>query len=174
MNITKATLHLYSNAIPNVDFEVWYDGPTPDLRPGAEEKGRVRYEIKPPEAGEAPVEGVHFRYGIDYNRLVEGEDYDLVDKGPYIAVWNIDTPKPTEAELQAAWEAYQQEEANKPAESPDELERLRQDLADTKAALEKTNSQLASASQETLNMQLALTEVYEQLLVLKGGEAAHG
>ncbi|MBY9079056.1 hypothetical protein KIH86_21820 [Paenibacillus sp. HN-1] len=174
MHIPSAILHLYPSAEPLRDFIVQDDGPTPVLRPGAEEKGRVRYEIKPPEAGEEPVEGVNFRFGIDYNRLVEGEDYDLIDKGPYIAVWNIDAPKPTEAELQAAWEAYQQEEADKPAENLDELERLRQDLADTKAALEETNSQLVSASQETLNMQLALTEVYEQLLVLKGGEAAHG
>ncbi|MBY9077290.1 hypothetical protein KIH86_03715 [Paenibacillus sp. HN-1] len=129
MNMEKAVQHLIPAAIPNVDYEIWIGGPTPVLRKGAEEKGRVRYEIKPPEAEEAPVEGVHFRYGIDFNLLVEGEDYDLVDKGPYIAVWNIDAPQPTDAELQAAWEAYQESEASKPPDPPSEIEQLRMDNA---------------------------------------------
>lgn len=37
-----------------------------------------------------------------------------MERGPYIAVWKLDAPQPTEAELQAAWEAYQEAEANKP------------------------------------------------------------
>ncbi|MFD2880992.1 hypothetical protein ACFTAO_41780 [Paenibacillus rhizoplanae] len=63
------------------DFIVQDNGPEPVLRPGAEAKGRVRYEIKPPDNDEQPVEGVHYRHGIDYNLLVEGEDYDLVERG---------------------------------------------------------------------------------------------
>ncbi|QQZ64021.1 phage portal protein [Paenibacillus sonchi] len=47
-------------------------------------------------------------------------------KGPYIAAWNLDKPKPTEAELQAAWKAYQEAEANKPPELT-ELEQLQKE-----------------------------------------------
>ncbi|CQR58406.1 XkdW family protein [Paenibacillus riograndensis] len=116
MILSLAIEQLFPTAEPNKDFEVWDNGPEPILRPGAEEKGRVRYEIKPPKEGEKPAEDVHYRYGIDYNLLTEGEDYDIVERGPYIAVWNLDKPQPTEAELQAAWEAYQEAEANKPPE----------------------------------------------------------
>ncbi|WP_082726764.1 XkdW family protein [Paenibacillus riograndensis] len=126
MNIAQAILYLYPNADPMRDFMVQDNGPEPALHPGAEEKSRVRYEIKPPEEGEKPVEGVHYRYGIDYNLLTEGEDYDIVERGPYIAVWNLDKPQPTEAELQAAWEAYQEAEANKPPELT-ELEQLQKE-----------------------------------------------
>ncbi|WP_405104518.1 XkdW family protein [Paenibacillus sp. FSL K6-1217] len=114
MNLSQAIKHLHPNANPMNDFSVQDNGPEPVLRPGAEAKGRVRYEIKPPEIGEQPVEGVHYRYGIDYNLLTEGEDYDLVERGPYIAVWKLDATQPTEAELRTAWEAYQEAEANKP------------------------------------------------------------
>ncbi|KWX76036.1 XkdW family protein [Paenibacillus jilunlii] len=126
MNIAQAIMHLYPQAAQTQDFIVQDNGPEPVLRPGAEEKGRVRYEIKPPEKGEEPVEGVHYRYGIDYNLLTEGEDYDIVERGPYIAVWNLDKPKPTEAELQAAWKAYQEAEANKPPELT-EVEQLQKE-----------------------------------------------
>ncbi len=126
MNITLALKHIFPDIQANEDFEVQDNGPEPVLRPGAEEKGRVRYEIKPPEDGEESTEGVHYRYGIDYNLLTEGEDYDIVERGPYIAVWNLDKPKPTEAELQAAWKAYQEAEANKPPELT-ELEQLQKE-----------------------------------------------
>lgn len=126
MNITQAINYLYPVANPLHDFIVQDNGPEPVLRPGAEAKGQVRYEIKQPEIGEQPVEGVHYRYGIDYNLLTEGEDYDLVERGPYIAVWKLDEPQPTEAELQAAWEAYQEEEANKPPVLT-EMEQLQQE-----------------------------------------------
>ncbi|WP_238656227.1 XkdW family protein [Paenibacillus piscarius] len=126
MNIPAAIMYLYPDADPMQDFIVQDNGPEPVLHPGAAEKGRVRYEIKPPEDGEEPQEGVHYRYGIDYNLLTEGEDYDLVEKGPYIAVWKLDAPQPTEAELQAAWEAYQEAEANKPPVLT-ELEQLQQE-----------------------------------------------
>lgn len=126
MDLSNAIKYIYPDIENSKDFEVWDNGPEPVLRPGAEAKGRVRYEIKPPENGEEPVEGVHYRYGIDYNRLTEGEDYDLVERGPYIAVWKLDAPQPTEAELQAAWEAYQEAEANKPPVLT-ELEQLQQE-----------------------------------------------
>ncbi|MEI2399075.1 XkdW family protein [Paenibacillus phytohabitans] len=126
MNIALAIMYLYPDANPMRDFIVQDNGPEPVLRPGAEEKGRVRYEIKSPEFGEEPVEGIHYCFGIDYNLLVEGEDYDLVERGPFIAVWNLLDPQPTEAELQAAWEAYQEAEANKPPELT-EIEQLQQE-----------------------------------------------
>ncbi|WP_339220487.1 XkdW family protein [Paenibacillus sp. FSL H8-0332] len=125
MNIALSIMHLYPTAVSLQDFIVQDNGPEPVLRLGAEAKGRVRYEIKPPEIAEQPVEGVHYRHGIDYNLLVEGEDYDLVERGPHIAVWKLDVPQPTEAELQAAWEAYQEAEANKPPVLT-EMEQLQQ------------------------------------------------
>lgn len=126
MNISLAIIYLCPNADPMRDFIVQDNGPEPVLRQGAEEKGRVRYEIKSPDFSEEPVENIHYRYGINYNLLVEGEDYDLVERGPFIAVWNLDAPQPTEAELQAAWEAYQEAEANKPVELT-EIEQLQQE-----------------------------------------------
>lgn len=126
MNISQAIIYLHPIANPMHDFIVQDNGPEPVLRPGAEAKGRVRYEIKLPDNGEQPVEGVHYRYGIDYNLLAEGEDYDLVERGPHIAVWKLDVPQPTEAELQAAWEAFQDVEANKPPVLT-EIEQLQQE-----------------------------------------------
>ncbi|MBY3625132.1 hypothetical protein HGO21_37255 [Acinetobacter sp. CUI P1] len=124
MNIALAIMYLYPYANPFRDFVVQDNGAVPVLHEGAEEKGRVRYEIKPPGEGEEPLEGVHYCYGIDYNLLVEGEDYDIIERGPYIAAWNLDSPQPTEAELEAAWEAYLEAEANKPPELS-EVEQLR-------------------------------------------------
>jgi hypothetical protein len=127
MNITLAIMYLYPGAAPMRDFTVQDNGPEPVLRPGAEVKGRVRYEIKPTDEGEEPVEGVHYRYGIDYNRLTVGEDYDIVERGPYITAWHLDKPQPTEAELQTAWDAYLETEANKPPELT-EIEKLKMRL----------------------------------------------
>ncbi|WP_342547614.1 XkdW family protein [Paenibacillus sp. FSL P2-0089] len=126
MDLSNAVKYIYPDIDSLKDFEIWNNGPEPVLRPGAEAKGWVRYEIKPPEIDEQPVEGVHYRHGIDYNLLTEGEDYDLVERGPHIAVWNLDAPQPTEAELQVAWEAYQEAEANKPPVLT-ELEQLQQE-----------------------------------------------
>jgi hypothetical protein len=117
MNIAQAIMYLYPDADPIRDFIIQDNGPEPVLRPGAEEKGRVRYEIKPPNDDEEPVEGIHYRYGIDYNLLTEGEDYDIVERGPYIAVWNLDVPQPTQEELEAAWEELQQLPEPEPPES---------------------------------------------------------
>ncbi|MHA6533049.1 XkdW family protein [Paenibacillus sp. BAC0078] len=124
MNIPAAIVHLYPDADPMRDFSVRDNGPEPIMRKGVD--GRVRYEIKSPEEGKEPIENVHFRYGIDYNLLTEGEDYDIVERGPYIAVWNLEVPQPTEAELRAAWEAYQEAEANKLPELT-EVEKLQKE-----------------------------------------------
>ncbi|MEC0170457.1 XkdW family protein [Paenibacillus graminis] len=159
MNIALAIMHLYPQAAQIRDFMVQDNGPEPVLRQGAEEKGRVRYEIKPPEEGEKPVEGIHYRYGIDYNLLTVGEDYDIVERGPYIAVWNLDKPKPTETELQAAWKAYQEAEANKPPELT-EVETLQLALADT-------YEQLLAAQGDATSAQVALADLYELTLRLQ-------
>lgn len=155
MNIAQAIKYLYLNADPMRDFIVQHDGPEPVFRIGAAEKGKVRYEIKQPDEGEQPVEGVHYRYGIDYNLLIVGEDYDLIDKGPYIAYWGLDVPQPTEAELQVAWEAYLEAEATK---SPDltEVEQLRAENIELRLAL----TELAEAQEvDKTEMQLALAEI---------------
>ncbi|WP_042208366.1 XkdW family protein [Paenibacillus durus] len=110
----------------------------------------------------------HLYHGADPIRDFEVWD-DSDGKGPYIAVWNLDAPQPTEEELQAAWEAYQKAEADKLPAELGELEQLRKELADTKAALEDTNGKLKAAGEETTNVQLALAEIYEQLLALKEG-----
>jgi hypothetical protein len=124
MNIATAIMYLFPTADPMRNYSVQDNGPEPKLYPGAEEKGKVLYEIKQPDKGEEPVEGIHYRYGIDYNLLVEGKDYDIIERGPYIAAWNLDAPQPTEEELEAAWQAYLEAEANKPPELS-EVEQLR-------------------------------------------------
>ncbi|HBS45988.1 MAG TPA: hypothetical protein DEA91_18705 [Paenibacillus sp.] len=123
MNIPQVIMHIYPNAKPMYDFTVQDNGAEPVLREGVD--GRTRYEIRPLEEDETEaIEGIHYRYGINYNLLVEGEDYDITERGPYIAAWNLDAPQPTEAELEAAWEAYLVAEANKPPELS-EVEQLR-------------------------------------------------
>ncbi|MNC53150.1 XkdW protein [compost metagenome] len=158
MDIFSAIKRLFPDAGVESDFRIVDDGPTPVLHEGAEEKGRVRYDIKPSEEGEEPVEGVHFRYGIDYNRLVEGEDYDLVDKGPYIAVWNLEAPQPTEAELQAAWEAYKDAEASKPPDPPSEIEQLRMDNAGLLLELAQVQARQDQADADNAALLLMLAE----------------
>ncbi|NJJ37812.1 XkdW family protein [Paenibacillus apii] len=62
----------------------------------------------------------------DVDVMKDFEVWDNADgNGPYIAVWNLKGPQPTEEELQAAWEAYQQAEANKPPVETD-AERMSQ------------------------------------------------
>ncbi|WP_019908299.1 XkdW family protein [Paenibacillus sp. HW567] len=55
-------------------------------------------------------------------------DFEVWDNGdgPYIAVWNLEVPQPTEAELQAAWEAYLEAESNKLTELT-EVEKLQKE-----------------------------------------------
>lgn len=61
---------------------------------------------------------------------------DMDGNGPYIdeAVWKLEAPIPSQAELEAAWEAYQQAEANKPPPPPTDAERITQ-LEQTQAEL---------------------------------------
>jgi hypothetical protein len=141
------------------DFIVQDNGAESVLYEGAEEKGLVQYQLKPVdfESGEEPIEGVHYCYGIDYNLLTEGEDYDLVERGQYIAVWNLDVPQPTEAELQAAWEAYQEAEANKPPELT-EIEQLRADNAALLLELVQTQARQDQAEQDQAALLLSLVE----------------
>ncbi|MNO34234.1 XkdW protein [compost metagenome] len=157
MNIALAIMYLYPDADPLRDFVVQDNGPEPELRDGAKEKGRVRYEIKPPEEDEEPVEGIHYRYGIDYNLLTEGEDYDLVERGPYIAAWNLPVPQPTGEELEAAWAAYLEAEANKPPELT-ETEQLRADNAALLLELVQTQARQDQAEQDQAALLLSLVE----------------
>ncbi|AIQ26191.1 XkdW family protein [Paenibacillus sp. FSL H7-0737] len=123
MNISAAIMHMHPKSDPVHDFMVRDDGPEPVLREGVD--GHIRYEIRPLEEDESKlIEGVHYRYAVDFNRLVEGKDYDIIERGPYIAAWNLDAPQPTEEELEAAWQAYLEAEANKPPELS-EVEQLR-------------------------------------------------
>jgi hypothetical protein len=147
------------------DFIVQDDGPECVLRPEYDGKGKVRYEIKAPENEEESIEGVHYFYRVDYSLLVEGEDYDIVERGPYISVWNIDAPIPTQEELQSAWEAYLEAENNKPY-VPTEIESLKDELTNTQIALTDTYEQLLASQDETTSVQEALVDVYEQLLAL--------
>jgi hypothetical protein len=171
MNIALAIRYLYPNSNPMYDFIVQDNGAEPVLHEGAEEKGLVRYEIKQPDEGEEPVEGVHYHYGVDYNLLVVGEDYDLVERGQFIAVWNLDEPKPTEAELQAAWEAYLEAEANKPPELS-EVEVLQLALTDTYEQLLEAKQEAVSAQQDATSAQVALTDLYELTLTLQADVVA--
>lgn len=94
---------------------------------------------------------------------------DSDGKGPYIALWNLDKPQPTETELLSAWEAYQEAEANKtPVLS--EIEQVREELAQMQIALTDNYAQLLAAQDDATSAQLALAEMYELVLTLAGGE----
>lgn len=104
MNISHAIQYLYPGTNPLVDYTVQDDGPTPVLRPGVD--GLFRFHLRPLAKDETEeIEGIHYRMAVDYNRLTLGVDYDIVERGPYIAAWNLSEPQPTEEELQAAWDA---------------------------------------------------------------------
>ncbi|WP_341418367.1 XkdW family protein [Paenibacillus filicis] len=118
-------MHLFATAVPDRDFRVQDDGPTPILRLGVD--GRTRHQIVPISSNETEeIEGVHYRYVVDFSRLKLGVDYDIVERGPYIAEWNLDAPQPTEDELVAAWVAYLEAEGNKPSAPPTDAERIAQ------------------------------------------------
>lgn len=153
MNIALAIQHIYPHAVPNVDFVVQDDGPTPVLREGADQG--VRYPLRPLDFDETEeVEGVHYRYNVNYNHLVLGVDYDIVNRGPYISVWNMDEPKPTESELLTAWEEIS---ALHPPVKLTESESLKLALAE-----------MALAQAEHMNsLQLALAEI---AALLPGGD----
>lgn len=116
MNKYQAIMYLFPEADPLRDFTVRDDGGTPRYLKDLPMKQYLRDSA----AEKKPSEWVE---GIDYillpqplDELVEGTDYVVEEKGPYIAAWNLDAPQPTEAELEAAWEAYLVAEANKPPE----------------------------------------------------------
>ncbi|MGE7616215.1 XkdW family protein [Paenibacillus sp. FSL F4-0243] len=84
-------------------------------------------------------------------------DYDIVDRGQFIAVWNLDVPQPTEEELQAAWVAYLEAEANKPPELM-ETEQLRADNAALLLELVQTQARQDQAEQDQAALLLSLVE----------------
>ncbi|RAV19717.1 XkdW family protein [Paenibacillus contaminans] len=93
---------------------------------------------------------------------------DSDGNGQYIAVWSLPDPKPTEAELQAAWDDLQ---ANPPVVPPsieDKVAQLQAESVDTMLALsevyETTAQQDAMREQEGIDTMLALTEAYELIL----------
>ncbi|KAA1180707.1 XkdW family protein [Paenibacillus sp. B2(2019)] len=156
MNIAQAVEYIYPAAKHNVNFEVWDMGAEPVLREGVD--GRFRYDIRPLNEDETEaVEGVHYQYVVDYNRLVEGLDYDMVERGQFIAVWNLDVPQPTEEELQAAWVAYLEAEANKPPDLT-ETEQLRADNAALLLELVQTQARQDQAEQDQAALLLSLVE----------------
>lgn len=165
MNIAIAITFLFPDANSLKDFEIRNDGPTYVLREGVD--GRTRTEIRPLTDGETEeIEGVHYWYTVNYHNLTEGKDYDIVDRGPYIAAWNLDAPQPTEAELQAAWEAYLEAEANKPPELT-EVETLQLALTDTFEQLLAAKQEARSAQQDATKAQVALADLYELTLHLQ-------
>jgi hypothetical protein len=140
VNKALAVLQMYPNADPLVDFEV--------LDRGAE---------KEYIAGSGYEE-------LDDGEMVEGTHYNIVYKGPQIVRWELlnekgnKIPQPTEAELLAAWEAYQ---ANPPAppEPPDQK-------------LARLEAQLAVEREDKLMLMEALADVYEMVLTLQSGGGA--
>lgn len=127
MNIALAIMQMYPSANPVSDFEVHDDGPQPVAREGVDP--RVKVQIRELAEGETEeVEGTHYFYKYNYDNLTEGVDYDLVDKGQYIAVWNLSDPVPTQEELEAAWAAYEEAEADK-VNQKTEVEVLQEEIA---------------------------------------------
>lgn len=156
MELYPAIKYLYPNARGDIDFMVVGAGTEPVLREGVD--GRKRYEIRPLDEDETEyIEGVHYRYVVDFNRLVEGVDYDIVERGQFIAVWNLDEPQPTKEELQAAWVAYLEAEANKPPELT-ETEQLRADNAALLLELVQTQARQDQAEQDQAALLLSLVE----------------
>jgi hypothetical protein len=157
MNISQVIMYMHPNSVPRVDFSVRDDGPTPVLREGVD--GRTRFQIRPLEEDETEeVEDVHYYYRVLYDKLEEGKDYDIIDRGPYIATWNLPEPQPTEAELLAAWEELQ---ALPPTPAPLTPEQRIAALELEKAALKE---EMETKDREN---KLALFEIYT---LLAGGE----
>jgi len=106
-----------------------------------------------------------------YPAAVLLQDYELRDDGDgvYIDVWRLkdtdgnDVPRPTEEELEAAWEAYVPPEP--PESLPDKVERLEQETVTTMIAVteayETSLQQSAEREQETVTAMIGLAEAYE-------------
>jgi hypothetical protein len=166
--IIQAVQYLFPQAIPRVDFMIQDDGPTPVLRPGV--NGLFRFSLRPLAEDETEeLEGIHYRMVVDYNRLTLGVDYDLVERGPYIAAWNLVEPQPTEAELMAAWDAIKDmpPEPTPPTDA-ERIAALEAESVNTMLAVtESFETQQAAdgqREQETTNTMLALAEAYEIIL----------
>ncbi|WP_052098311.1 XkdW family protein [Paenibacillus stellifer] len=90
------------------------------------------------------------------------KDFVLLDKsdgnGPYIAVWNLEDPQPTEAELAAAWESYLEAEASKPPDPPSETEQLRMDNAALLLELVQVQARQDQADADNAALLLMLAE----------------
>lgn len=123
MELPKILKYLYPDASPIFDYIVQDDGKKYIIRDGVDARKKIIIRSLS-ELETEEVEGVHYYYLMDYTNLNIGVDYDIIERGPYIAAWNLDVPQPTEEELVAAWEAYLEAEANKPPELS-EIERLR-------------------------------------------------
>ncbi|MNC42029.1 XkdW protein [compost metagenome] len=106
---------------------------------------------------------------VDYNRLNLGKDYDIVERGQYIAAWHLPEPQPTEAELLAAWDTIKDlpPEPTPPTDA-ERIAALETDSINTMIAVtESFETQQAADSQreqETTNTMLALAEAYEIIL----------
>jgi hypothetical protein len=134
MHIVKVIQYIHPMALPNIDFVVQDDGPIPVLRPGV--NGLFRFPLRPLAEGETEeVEGIHYRMAVDYNRLTLGKDYDIVERSPYIAAWNLPEPQPTEEELQQAWNAIK--DLPEEPQPLTEAERIRQLEAENKLLTER-------------------------------------
>lgn len=104
MDISRVLQYLLPQAIQPIDYIVQDNGSTPVLRLGID--GLFRFPLRPLAEDETEeIEGIHYRMAVDYKRLTLGVDYDIVERGPYIVAWNLPQPQPTEAELQATWDA---------------------------------------------------------------------
>jgi hypothetical protein len=134
MNISKAIQHIYPQAAANIAYSVRDDGHIPVLRPGVD--GLFRISLRPLAEDETEeVEDIHYRMTVDYNRLTLGVDYDIVERGPYIAAWNLPEPQPTEEELQQAWNAIK--DLPEEPQPLTEAERIRQLEAENKVLAER-------------------------------------
>lgn len=134
MNISRTVQYIYPKAVLSEDYLIQDDGPTPVLRSGV--NGLFRFPLRPLAEGETEEEeGIHFRMAVDYNRLTLGVDYDIVERGPYIAAWNLPEPQPTEQELQEAWDVIK--DLPEEPQPLTEAERIRQLEAENKLLTER-------------------------------------
>ncbi len=146
MNISRAIQHIYPQAVLHNDYIIQDDGPTPVLRSKVD--GLFRFPLQPLAEGETEeMEGIHYRMAVDYNRLTLGVDYDIVERGPYIAAWNLPEPQPTEQELQEAWNAIKDlPEEPQPLTEAERIRQLEEEnklLAERAAFIEDLIAELA-------------------------------
>jgi len=91
-------------------------------------------------------------------------DFEVVDEGegPEIRKWNVKddqgnpVPQPTEAQLLAAWKAYQEN----PPTPPKPIE---EQLQETKAELAAAKAQLNQQAQASADQTLLILDLYEAI-----------